>query len=344
MTYFPNFEYWVKHAQDVVYNTYGDRVSIDNKMKDLLKFGQNTSLGSTAATIATFPSGVNHETYVERNLITQISSSSTADVGNLLKLEYHISGSDVSVSSITRSSDTATVTTSSAHGFSVNEWVNVEGANETDYNGVVKVATVPTTTTFTYTVRNTPTTPATGTIITNTYSKTFGVQEVTLNGRTPVNLTTACSRNSRLYNAEYNKAFDIEGDIYVHEAGTVTNGVPDDLTKVHIMIAAGAQQSQKAATTLSSQDYWFPSLWYGDILEKASNFAELQFQIKLPGGVFRTFPKRACSSTGGALNHRFPELYIIPPNSDIRIVGVGPGSGTTNCISGIQGALGNIVS
>jgi hypothetical protein len=67
------------------------------------------------------------------------------------------------ISSITRSSSTATVTTASAHGLRVGDYITISGATETEYNGTFKIATVPTDATFTYAVTGTPDTPATGT-------------------------------------------------------------------------------------------------------------------------------------------------------------------------------------
>jgi hypothetical protein len=69
-----------------------------------------------------------------------------------------------SVSSITRSSSTATVTTATAHGYATGDSVVISGAVESDYNGTYSITSTGTTT-FTYTVANTPSTPATGTII-----------------------------------------------------------------------------------------------------------------------------------------------------------------------------------
>ncbi len=54
------------------------------------------------------------------------------------------------VSSIASSSDVATVTTASAHGLKVGMYVNVTGSSTNFVNGVYKVASVPSTTTFTY--------------------------------------------------------------------------------------------------------------------------------------------------------------------------------------------------
>ncbi len=68
-----------------------------------------------------------------------------------------------SVTSITRSSTTATVTMAAAHGWYNDDYVTIAGAVETDYNVRAQI-TVTGETTFTYTVANSPTTPATGTI------------------------------------------------------------------------------------------------------------------------------------------------------------------------------------
>lgn len=66
------------------------------------------------------------------------------------------------MSSLTRSGSTATATLT-AHGFATNNSVYVSGADQSDYNGLFTI-TVTGVNTFTYTVANSPTTPATGTI------------------------------------------------------------------------------------------------------------------------------------------------------------------------------------
>lgn len=55
-----------------------------------------------------------------------------------------------SITSIVSSSDVATVTTGSAHGLKVGQYVNVTGSTTNYVNGMYKVASVPSTTTFTY--------------------------------------------------------------------------------------------------------------------------------------------------------------------------------------------------
>lgn len=75
------------------------------------------------------------------------------------------------VTSITRVSTTATVTTVLPHGLSVGDTILIAGADQSDYNGTVTVASVSLTDrkVFTFAVSGSPTTPATGTI---TYAPT----------------------------------------------------------------------------------------------------------------------------------------------------------------------------
>lgn len=73
-------------------------------------------------------------------------------------------GASKSISSITRSSQTATVTTAAAHGYTTGQRVAVSGVDQAEYNGTFEI-TVTGAAAFTYTVSGTPTTPATGAIV-----------------------------------------------------------------------------------------------------------------------------------------------------------------------------------
>lgn len=65
------------------------------------------------------------------------------------------------ITSITRSGNTATVTSTAAHLLTTGDLVSITGAIQTDYN-VEAYVTVTGASTFTYTVANSPATPATG--------------------------------------------------------------------------------------------------------------------------------------------------------------------------------------
>lgn len=251
-------EYFIKHAIDVIFATYGDVVSVEDKNKDLLKFGRNKLVQTTKSTLMTLPTGITNETYVSDNLITTISSSSGSDT-QTLSLEGH----------------------------------TVSG-------GLF----------------------------------TFVVQTVTLNGQNQVTLTTPLARATRAYNTG---ATDLVGTIYVYQNDTDTSGVPDTNTKVHLMIDAGLNNSEKASTTLSNVDYWVVTEYYADCLEKVNTFGIVHFEIREVGGVFVNKIDNACNDTSPA-NHEFHPYLIIPKNADIRLR-VSSSSSNSDYSGGIEGIL-----
>lgn len=70
----------------------------------------------------------------------------------------------ITISSITQTSGTATVTTSSTHGLYRDEVITIAGATPTAYNGAQTILTVPSSTTFTFSVDSGTSSPATGTL------------------------------------------------------------------------------------------------------------------------------------------------------------------------------------
>lgn len=91
---------------------------------------------------------------------------------------FELDGSNISVSSITQTSGTATATTSEDHLLAVNDQITIYGATETGYNGTFTVLTAPTSTTFTFTVVSTLTSPATGTIVTTRAYSTEYLEQI----------------------------------------------------------------------------------------------------------------------------------------------------------------------
>ena len=144
---------------------------------------------------------------------------------------------------------------------------------------------------------------------------TFVSQSKTLTGQTVATLGTALARVTRVYN---NDTTELAGVVSVCENDTYAAGVPNTAAGVHLQIRAGEQQSEKAATTLSSADYWVVTSFYADMLEKTAASADVDLEIQLAGKVFRPVASISCSE-----NHRgvfeFKPYLIIPPNSDIRL-------------------------
>ena len=97
-----------------------------------------------------------------------INATDASDIEGAIVLVWADSGGDLpadaSITGITRSGSVATATTSVSHGLTTGDEVLVEGADQADYNGPFAV-TVTGASEFTYTVANSPTQPATGTII-----------------------------------------------------------------------------------------------------------------------------------------------------------------------------------
>jgi len=113
-----------------------------------------------------------------RKLYTCTGTCSGTDPDNLLS-SYKFANSNASltgasfgiispksITSLTRSGSTATVTTTTAHGVTDGQVVQVSGANQSEYNGSF-VMTYVNANTLTYTISVSPASPATGTILAN---------------------------------------------------------------------------------------------------------------------------------------------------------------------------------
>ena len=151
---------------------------------------------------------------------------------------------------------------------------------------------------------------------TGTDSKfTFLVQEVTLNGQTPVALDTPVARVSHAYNSN---GTEIVGRITVYENTSVVGGVPSDATKIHIDIPQGLQGSFKGATTFSDGDYYVLTGGFGSVSKKQDASADFYLEVREAGGVF--IQRAAISaSKGGPWDVDLDPAVIIPKNADVRI-------------------------
>jgi hypothetical protein len=78
------------------------------------------------------------------------------------------SDSNQTISALTSSGTTATATITSNAGLYVGSWVTVSGANQSNYNGTFQIASLVSTTGFTYVMTGTAVSPATGTLSCNT--------------------------------------------------------------------------------------------------------------------------------------------------------------------------------
>jgi hypothetical protein len=137
------------------------------------------------------------------------------------------------VSSITRSSSTATLTTATAHGLTTGDYVTVSGADQSEYN-VTAAVTVTSTTVFTYTVSGTPATPATGTLVLKHGGVTpysYRVSAYNANGETLACVSVSISNgvkdlSTTNYNSlDWDNVTNAVGYVVYGRKGTAVNGV-----------------------------------------------------------------------------------------------------------------------
>ena len=146
---------------------------------------------------------------------------------------------------------------------------------------------------------------------------TFATQTVTTDAsaaRTKTALTTPLARITRAYGVN---ATTPTGPIYFAEDVTFTNGVPV-AGNTHLIIPAGKNQTRKASTSLSNQDYWIITNFYADVFEKTAGFAIVELQHRQVGSAFREVGVVSASNTGRGI-FPFEPFYIIPKNSDVRL-------------------------
>lgn len=145
---------------------------------------------------------------------------------------------------------------------------------------------------------------------------TFVTQTATLSGNTKVSLSTPLARVSRISN---NGSTEVAGRVVVYEDTTVSGGVPTDETKIHIDLVDGHQQSFKAATTFSNEDYYVMTGFYGAVSAKQSAAVDFYVEIRSPNGVFLPKACFTASSSGGNSDVSLDPAIIVPKNSDIRV-------------------------
>lgn len=151
----------------------------------------------------------------------------------------------------------------------------------------------------------------------------FIVQSVTLTGQTPVTLSTPVCRTSRSY-VSSGATLAANSKVYFYEStSTVTSGVPQTASKVHLIVLAGDNGTEKAATTFSYLDYGLITHIYGGVNKKTAASADIYLKIKAPGAPFRTILKRSVNSAGKVdFDLPLKPYMLIPRNHDILMTGI----------------------
>lgn len=144
-------------------------------------------------------------------------------------------------------------------------------------------------------------------------------QTVDLDGQTKVALGTALGRVERAYVST--GATSLAGVVYVYEDDTVTDGVPDTDSKVHLTIPVGDNQSLKAQLAVAADHYLIVTAISGSVTKKTDAIVEFKLQKAATGGVWRTQYTWTSSTDGtSSAQIRFEPHLVIGPNSDVRVI------------------------
>ena len=115
------------------------------------EFYQSTGSATDNATGPQLVYNANNGSSGVNSILVELDASNTGTAGVALTCFIQDTSATLgSITSIVSSSDVATVTTGSAHGLSVGQYVHVTGSTTAYVNGMYKVASVPSATTFTY--------------------------------------------------------------------------------------------------------------------------------------------------------------------------------------------------
>lgn len=160
---------------------------------------------------------------------------------------------------------------------------------------------------------------------TNGIPTTFVVQDVTLQGQTKTSLSTPLCRATRMFN---NNSSDFAGTVYVYEDDTVVSGVPQTTAKIHLQATSTDNQTLKAATSTSAQDYWIITEVFVGVDRQNTRSVDFRVQIREPNKVFRTKIALSCNSSAGSCSETFNPPLIVPKSSDLRVRAISSGTST----------------
>lgn len=96
----------LRQAINVIYSSYGDKVSVEKKKKTLQKFGRSRGIGTDQKNTVQVlqDTGLNNEVFATGNTVDSLVSSDTGDFGTVFKVEGHTldtGGFDFVVQSVT---------------------------------------------------------------------------------------------------------------------------------------------------------------------------------------------------------------------------------------------------
>lgn len=144
-------------------------------------------------------------------------------------------------------------------------------------------------------------------------------QTRTLNGQTRVALTTDLKRVFRMKNVG---STDLAGHVYCYVDSALTDGVPDDPTKVRAVIQGAYNQTLMAIYTIPTGYTGYLRSWYTALAggSRSSNYI-IYLYARPSGGVFQLKHKSALAEDGTSLmrfDYVEPEVFAAGTDIELR--------------------------
>lgn len=144
-------------------------------------------------------------------------------------------------------------------------------------------------------------------------------QVVTLNGQTPVSLSTSLVRVYRMVNIG---SVDMAGEVYCFVNGGVTDGVPDNSSDVRAGIRGGNNQTLMCVYTVPNGKTGY--FWGGYVAVSRAGVqpanVDFSWRARAYGGVFTVASRISCVSVGSSTwNYTYKAPVRLPARTDVII-------------------------
>lgn len=141
------------------------------------------------------------------------------------------------------------------------------------------------------------------------------VQSVTLNGQTPVTLTTPMWRLNKAY---VSGSVAAVGNLYIGTTNTVVAGVPSDATTIRGYVSASHQQSRAAVYTVPAGKRALLMAWKSGAAAASAGSVQLSLLVRESGKVFRSI-EDAMPSTDSESADPFAVPLVVGALADIEV-------------------------
>lgn len=140
-----------------------------------------------------------------------------------------------------------------------------------------------------------------------------------INGQIKTRLSTSLLW-FRFWNAININSISLQGDLYIYEDSTVTNGIPDDLTKIRGFVKNSDNESQMGIWTLPLNEHGALSEIILGISNKVQATVAFEIYARLVGRIFTLRGAASINSLGtGIFQRSYPMGSRFLPGADILV-------------------------